>query len=133
MKKSDNPFLNQDLQTIAHAARDAWQEEHERKLVQARKILADSGIKVGDYVKISWKVDGRHGGQTLSHQGKLTELTDRWIRIEESDRAPGYLAMGLAAITHASNEIEKLSEAPAENPFMVAAQATDNPFLGGAA
>lgn len=119
-----NPFLTQQSNEDAEwAARRA----------AGRKILADAGIEVGTYARISWKVDDRHGGQTLSHEGVVDELTDRWIHISDSPRSPGHLGMGLAAITSATVEVERLQKeiaqeiaaCPPANPFLQ----VDNPFL----
>lgn len=115
-----NPFL--DFPTQPQQDYAAGVDE---RRAQALAIIAASGIKEGDYVKVSWKVDDRHGGMTLSHEGILAELTDTWIDIQGSPRSPGHLKMGTAAIVSCSSVIGKSAPAIEDNPFM----ATTNPFL----
>lgn len=135
-----NPFLTQISDEDA-----AWAERR----AKGRKILADAGIEVGSYARVSWKVDDRYGGMILSHEGVVDELTDTWIHIKNSPRSPGHLGMGLAAITSATVEVEKLSAndvtfpactsgestviaTSADNPFLApTAKISGNPFLNG--
>lgn len=121
-----NPFLKgASLQQIAHAARDEEKRKTEERYARARKILADSGVKVGDMVTISWEVDKRNGGGRIEHTGIVEELTDRWIQIGATNRSPGHLSMGIAAIVSSTIRIDPVEEKPApDNPFL-----SGNPFM----
>ena len=120
-----NPFLQgASLQQIAHAARDEEKRKTEERYERARQIITESGIKVGDMVTISWEVDDRNGGGTIEHTGILEELTDTWIKITGTNRSPGHLSMGIAAIVSSTIRIDPAEKKPADdNPFL------NNPFM----
>lgn len=120
-----NPFLQgASLQQIAHAARDEEKRKTEERYERARQIIKESGIKVGDMVTISWEVDDRNGGGTIEHTGTLEELTDTWIKVGSTNRSPGHLSMGIAAIVSSTIRIDPAEKKPVDdNPFL------NNPFM----
>ncbi len=75
------------------------------KLAMARKMLA--GYKVGDRVKVSWKVDPAYGGGERSHTGIIERLDDM-LYLQGTDHAPGHLRIHIVGLTHVTNKIEKV-------------------------
>lgn len=161
-----NPFLTSaepSLQQIANDARDQAKASAElqktvpqmnsvlsSQLAAGRQMIQDAGVKVGDLVTISWRVDDAYGGGFRSHIGTVEKLDD-WIHIGETNRSPGHLRMPIAAMHHIRIErgavedlhenmpldkkiVRDLDRPSKTNPFMNPDRAqansmTNNPFM----
>lgn len=90
-----NPFLDGTLAQVPIQA----QADYDRRLADKRKLIQELGVKVGDFVTVSWKIDDNFGGGMGSQMGEVERL-DTMIYVAPSIRDKGALKMSLASIHH---------------------------------
>lgn len=67
-------------------------------LKAARKRLTDAGVEIGDLVSVRWFTTSAGGVRNeIDHTGVVSEIDD-WMRIEGSDKTPGYLHLPLTGL-----------------------------------
>ena len=78
-------------------------------------LVQKLGVKVGDLVTVSWKIDDNFGGGMGSHMGEVERL-DTMIYVAPSIRDKGTLKMSLASIHHI--RVERSEATPEERDMM---------------
>lgn len=106
-----NPFLDGTLAQVPIQA----QADYDRRLAEAQQVVQKIGVKVGDLVTVSWKIDDNFGGGMGSHMGEVERL-DTMIYVAPSMRDKGALKMSLASIHHI--RIERSEATPEERDAM---------------
>ncbi len=106
-----NPFLDGTLAQVPIQA----QADYDRRLAKAQQVVQKIGVKVGDLVTVSWKIDDNFGGGMGSHMGEVERL-DTMIYVAPSMRDKGALKMSLASIHHI--RVERSEATPEERDAM---------------